>query len=66
MNSKFWKESTTTFPSGRYLEHCHSLRTLDGEQYNNNKKDSGERMSTLQQKITTIVIINASPLERWL
>ena len=61
-----WKENTTTSPSGRHLGYHHSLLTPDGVQYSKEKEDFSERMWRLHHKITSIALLNARPLRRWL
>ena len=61
-----WKEKTTTSPSGRHLGHHHSLLTPDGVQYSEEKEDFSERMWKLHHNITSITLLNARPLRRWL
>ena len=50
----------------RHLSYHHSLLTSNEVQYNDDKKDSGERMLKLHRKRTSIAILKASDFERWL
>ena len=61
-----WKESTTTPPSGRHLDHHHSLLSPDGTQYNKDKEDFSDRMWHIHHNMTSIALLNEKPLTRWL
>ena len=63
---KNWKEQTTTSPSGRHLGHHKSLLKPDGTQYSDEEADFEERMIKLHHTITSIALLNAPPLHRWL
>ena len=60
---KQWKERTTTFPSGRNLDHYHVLLAPDGESKEGNFSEDMWRIHT---DITNIALLNEAPLHRWL
>ena len=59
---KNWKEVTTTSSSVRHLGHVYSLFKLDGTQYSEKNKDFSERMLALHHKISSIALLDLSPL----
>ena len=56
---------TTTSSLGHHLGHHHSLFTLDGVQYSNDKKKFSEIMLKIHHDITSIALLNEKPLTRW-
>ena len=63
---KKWKESITTSSSGRHLCHHHSLLVPDGVHYEKEEQNFSKRMWNIHHKITSIVMRNETPLNRWL
>ena len=62
-----WKESTTILPSGRHLDHHHSLLSPDGTQYNKDKEDFSDRMWHIHLNMTSIMRSSMKKtLTRWL
>ena len=55
-----------TSPSGRHLGHHHSLLAPDNNQYNENKEKFSDRMWKLHHSITSIALLNETPLNIWL
>ena len=61
-----WKKKTTIPPSERRLGHHHPLLTPDEVQYSKEKEKFSKRMWKLHHNITSIALLNARPLRRWL
>ena len=59
---KSWKKQTTSSPSGRHLGYHQSILKPDGIQYSEEELDFGDRIMKLHHTITSIALLNSSPL----